>query len=79
MKLKNQVVSNPEGQALPSGLTAVEFGKAMSQLDLTNIPEEKRVAAVMDHYFIIFADNVDDKEIALRVRAARQLKNHRRG
>jgi hypothetical protein len=47
---------------MPSKLTLQEFAKAMSQLDLSSVPEEKRQSAVVDHFWKIMCEAVATPE-----------------
>ena len=68
------MVSNPQGQAIPTRLTDVSLGKAMSQLNLAEIPYEHRVTAVMEHFFRVMADNVLDKDVSHELHLSRALR-----
>lgn len=69
------LVSNPVAEAKPSSMTQKQLGEAMSQLDLSSVPEEKRTAAVMDHFFKVMADNVHDRDLANQIKSSRILRN----
>ena len=58
---------------LKSRISLSEFAAAMSQLDLSNVPREKRMAAVMDHLMRIEGDTIADRYQASLVRVARRL------
>ena len=70
-------ISNRQAEALPSNLTTDELGKAMSQLDLSSVPPNKRQAAVMDHLMRVMADAVHDKQKAQEIHISRILKAKR--
>ena len=42
-------VRNRQKDAIPATITVEQLGKAMAQLDLSNIPEHKRYEAIMEH------------------------------
>ena len=70
-------VTNRQAEALPSNLTTDELGKAMSQLDLSSVPPNKRQAAVMDHLMRVMADAIHDKDKAQEIHLSRI--RHQRG
>ena len=67
-------ISNRQAEALPSNLTTDELGKAMSQLDLSSVPTNKRQAAVMDHLMRVMADAIHDKDKAQEIHLSRILR-----
>ena len=70
-------VTNRQAEALPSNLTTDELGKAMSQLDLSSVPPNKRQAAVIEHLMRVMADAIHDKAKAQEIHLSRIL--HQRG
>lgn len=68
------VVRNPRAEALPSSISEQDFGKAMAQLDLSGIPNHKRRAAIMDHFFRIMEEKIHDRDKAEEIRASRVLR-----
>lgn len=70
-------VKNVQADALPTNLTTVEFGKAMSQLDLSSVPKQRRPKAVMDHMMKIMADSLIDKRKAEEIHISRILHNRK--
>lgn len=69
MKIKNN-----EGDALESNITLAEFGSAMKQLNLADVPPHKRAEAIQDHLMKIMADTISDKEKAQEIHISRILK-----
>lgn len=69
MKIKNQ-----QADALPSNMTPAELGQAMSQLNLSGVPEHKRAEAIRDHFMRIMADSIYDREVAQEIHISRILR-----
>lgn len=46
----------------------------MAQLDLSGIPNHKRRAAIMDHFFRIMEEKIHDRDKAEEIRASRVLR-----
>lgn len=63
-------VTNREKDALKTSMTLQEFGKAMSALDLTSIPTEKRRAALLDHLARIMMSKIHDRSTAAELMTA---------
>jgi hypothetical protein len=63
-------VTNRQNQALQTSMTLPEFGKAMSALDLSSIPADKRKAALMDHLAKIMIQKIHDRTTAADLSAA---------
>ena len=74
MKIKNQ-----EGDALDSNMSLAEFGNAMKQLNLNDVPHHKRPQAIIDHLMRIMGDAVIDKEKAQEIHISRILHRKRNG
>lgn len=68
-------VINRQAQALKSSMTPEELGKAMSQLNLNDIPKERRAEAIRDHLARIAADVIHDREKASEIRSGLILKS----
>lgn len=64
-------ISNPQKDALASNIDMHELGKAMNQLNLSDIPEHKRKSAIFDHFMRVMADTVQDGNAADKIRQAR--------
>lgn len=62
---------------LKSKISLQNFGKAMSQLDLSSVPKEKKLSAIMDHMMRIQADTVTDRYEASKIRIAQRMHHHR--
>lgn len=54
-----------------STISLQDFGKAMSVLDLSNVPPPNRAAALMDHLAHIMASTVTDPTLASELRGSR--------
>ena len=54
------IVTNPIAEAVPTKISTVGLGAAMSQLDLSSVPEHRHQEAVMDHFFRVMSENVMD-------------------
>lgn|GEM_PF-6640817 len=64
-------VINRQKDALTSNINLNELGKAMSQLDTSDIPLHNRKAAVFDHLMRVMIDTVTDGPAAAKIRQAR--------
>ena len=71
------LIRNRQRDTLPSNLTTEQLGQAMSQLDLSGVPPEKRPAAIRDHLMRIMADSIHDKQTAFEIHASRLLRRQR--
>jgi len=71
------LVHNREKSRLTSNITPVELAKAMSQLDLSAVPEDKVPDAIRDHLMRIMADSIHDKSIAFEIHASRLLRQNK--
>ena len=67
-------IKNIQKDALESNLTLGQFGHAMSQLNLTDIPRERAAEAIKDHLMQVMADTIKDKEKAQEIHISRLLK-----
>ena len=67
-------VTNRQKDALPADLTLHELGKAMSQVDLSSVPEHQRERAIFDHFTRIMGDTLVDKNKAAEVKLSRRLR-----
>lgn len=63
-------IKNAQKDALKTSMSLPDFGKAMSQLDLSAIPPEKRRAAIMDHLMRIMVGTIHDRSQAADIAAA---------
>jgi len=72
-------VFNRQREALTSSITPAEFGRAMSGLDLSSIPPEKRQAAIMDRLVTVMADTIHDGQRATELRASHAIAQKKRG
>lgn len=70
------IVKNQVADALPSRISLPDLGKAMSQIDISSIPPEKRRAAVMDHLMRITAASIYDSGKAAEISASRVLRRN---
>ncbi len=73
------LVQKTKDKFLKSSITTEQFGKAMAELDLTNVPDHRRQAAVMDHVAKIMAGTIHDREVAIELTAARLMRAKKRG
>jgi len=64
------IISNPQAEALPTSISANDLGKAMAQLDTTSVPPHKRRKAIMEHFYSIMADSIQDQELSTQLRAS---------
>lgn len=71
-------VKNAQKDAHPANLTLDELGQAMSTLDLSSVPPEKRASAVLDHLARIMGETIKDPVVASEIRQSRQLHFRRR-
>jgi len=69
MKIRNQVAD-----AIPSNMSLVEFGKAMSQVNLDGVPPEKKAQAIKDHFARVMADSIHDRQLAQELHISRILR-----
>lgn len=65
------MIKNKQAEALPSSLTLQEFGKAMSQVDLSTVSPENHRLAIFDHLMRVMADTIEDGTKASEIRQAR--------
>jgi len=68
------LVKNLQKDALKSSITPEQFGKAMSELDLSDVPEHRKQEAVMDHVAKIMAGTIHDRAVAIDLIGARLMK-----
>jgi len=71
------LVSNPIAEAVPTKISTVGLGAAMSQLDLSSVPEHRRQEAVMDHFFRVMSENVMDTKLSEELKGSRAIKEKR--
>jgi hypothetical protein len=67
-------IINKQKDAIPSRMNLAEFGNAMSQLNLSGVPEHKHPQAIMDHLMRIMADSITDREKSQEIHISRLLK-----
>jgi len=67
------MVRNIEQERIPSNMNLEQFAKAMSQLDLENIPADRKEQAVMDHLMRIMEQEVNDKSLAKEIKYSRMM------
>lgn len=70
-------IKNPQADAHPSNLTLDEFGKAMSRLDLSSVPDHLKSVAIREHMTRIMVGSIKDPSIAFRLAQA-AVQNFRR-
>ena len=58
------ILPRKPGDRLTSNITPHELGKAMSALDLSTVPPNKRMSAVLAHLNLIMATAIDDRDVA---------------
>ena len=66
-------INNKQADAHESNITLVEFGNAMKQLNLDDVPDHRRAEAIQDHLMRIMADSIRDKEVAEQLHISRIL------
>ncbi|NBQ50126.1 MAG: hypothetical protein EBV86_07305 [Marivivens sp.] len=72
-------IVNRRKDALESNMTTEDLGKAMAQLDLSNVPDHRKSEAVMDHLMKIMADAIYDKDKAQEIHISRILRRRQNG
>lgn len=70
-------VRNREAERLETNTDIHEFGRAMAQLNLDNVPPEKRNQAIMDHLMRVMAGTINDREKAHEIEVSRILHHGR--
>jgi hypothetical protein len=70
-------VRNREAQRLQTNTNIHDFGRAMAELNLDNVPPEKRSKAVMDHLMRVMAGTITDRKKAHEIEVSRILRNDR--
>ena len=61
---QNRAAVADGGSTLPSNMTLKQFGQAVAQLDLANIPAERRKDALKAHVLRLAATSLQDKALA---------------
>lgn len=61
-----------------STISLHDFGKAMSSLDLSSVPPNKRMAATLDHMALIMGSTLTNQDVASEVRASRILRANKK-
>lgn len=61
------MIRNPQAQALPSSITAEEFGRAMASIDWQAIPPHNRKRAMAAHLVSILLATTTDPTLASRL------------
>ena len=67
-------IKNIQKDALESNITLDQFGNAMKQLNLSDVPTERAEEAIKDHLMRVMADTIKDKEKAQEIHISRLLK-----
>lgn len=67
-------IKNIQKDALESNITLDQFGNAMKQLNLSDVPAERVGEAIKDHLMRVMADTIKDKEKAQEIHISRLLK-----
>jgi len=70
-------LTNKQDEAIPSRISLNDFGKAMSQLDLSGIPKEKIAAAIHDHLTGIMAETIMSPTAAFDLAMSRKMRHRR--
>jgi len=60
---------------LKTNISLTDFGKAMAQIDLTDVPEHHHHRAVKDHMLRIQQDTIADQKLANEIAFARIYAN----
>ena len=68
------LIKNHRKDAIQSKITLEQFASAMKQINLDNVPPEKRKAAVLDHIFTIMADTVVDSGLKYEIKSSQLLR-----
>lgn len=71
------MIRNRQAEAIPSNITVVDFGRAMSKLTLDGIPPHKRAGAIMDHLGRIMSETATDPAARTDLLCARLLRGKR--
>lgn len=64
---KNKTAVDDGGSTLPSTITLRDFGNAVSQLDLSSVPPERKKAALKAHIVKIASQHLLDRELATQM------------
>jgi hypothetical protein len=67
------LIRNRRRDAHPANLTLHQFGDAMSQLNLDNVPPHARARAILDHLARIMSTTITDPTVRAEVSASRVL------
>lgn len=70
-------IINKQKDAIPARISLHDFGKAMSELDLSTIPPEKTAAAVRDHLTGIMSETILSPTAAFDLSMARQMRRRK--
>lgn len=68
-------ITNKQKDAKPSNITLQDLGKAMSQIDLSNVPPNKIQNAVFDQFMRVMQDTVQCGKTAYEIKQSRRLRN----
>lgn len=68
-------ITNKQKDAKPSNITLQDLGKAMSQIDLSNVPPNKVQNAVFDQFMRVMQDTVQCGKTAYEIKQSRRLRN----
>lgn len=72
------MIINKQANGIPTKISLHQFASAMSQLDLTNVPEHSRQAAVMDHLTKVMIVSTTDPGVSSDLTSALLRKQHLR-
>ena len=68
------LIKNRQKDSIQSELNLSEFGHAMSQVDLSAVPPEKRKAAIFDHFMTVMAGSIRDPETKFEILMSQRLR-----
>lgn len=68
------MIRNAQAEAIPSNITLVDFGRAMSRLDLAGVPPHKRASAIIDHLGRIMSETATNPSDRTDLLCARLLR-----
>lgn len=68
-------ITNKQKDAKPSNITLQDLGKAMSQIDLSNVPPNKVQNAVFDQFMRVMQDTVQCGKTSYEIKQSRRLRN----
>lgn len=71
------MISKAQDNFVKADLTLREFAQAMQSLDLSGVPQEKRQAAVAEHFMDLMSRHITDPEERAQFRLARAERLYR--